>query len=53
MEKGINYDTKLVQSEAFQEEKSAVIIPRCCVENWDSCPHRVKRAKKTKQNVGL
>lgn len=34
-------------------EKPTIIIPRCCREGWDSCPHQVKRVKKSKKNVGL
>lgn len=53
MNKEINYDTKIIQSEAFQQEKSMVIIPQCCREGWENCPHQTKRTKKIKQNVGL
>lgn len=28
-------------------------IPECCLENWDSCPHVVKRQKASKRNIGL
>lgn len=30
-----------------------LVIPECCREGWDSCPHVVKPYKKTKTNVGL
>lgn len=30
-----------------------LIIPICCREGWDSCPHVVKKVRQKKQNVGL
>lgn len=30
-----------------------VIIPKCCVEGWDSCPHTVQKQRPDKRNVGL
>ena len=31
-----------------------IIIPECCREGWESCPHVVNRPpKETKQNIGL
>lgn len=29
------------------------MVPECCREGWETCPHVVKRAKKTKSNIGL
>lgn len=29
------------------------IVPQCCREGWESCPHTVKRQKKVKTNIGL
>lgn len=29
------------------------IVPQCCREGWESCPHGVKKQKKTKNNIGL
>ena len=30
------------------------IVPECCREGWDSCPHVVNRDRvKTKKNIGL
>lgn len=28
-------------------------IPVCCLENWDNCPHKIKRQKKAKRNIAL
>lgn len=28
-----------------------IVIPTCCVENWDSCPHKLQEPKKQKRNV--
>jgi len=30
-----------------------MIIPRCCREGWDSCPHVQKKYRKTKTNIGI
>lgn len=53
MEKEVNYNIKIIQSEKFVKEQTAVIIPQCCRENWDSCPHKVKRNREIKKNIGL
>lgn len=29
------------------------IIPECCREHWASCPHVVRKERKSKKNVGL
>ncbi len=34
-------------------EKPQIIIPQCCREGWESCPHVAKKVKKKKYNVGL
>lgn len=31
-----------------------MIIPDCCKEGWDNCPHVINRPKKpAKRNIGL
>jgi hypothetical protein len=30
-----------------------LIIPECCREGWDSCPHVPKKQRKAKKNVGI
>lgn len=30
-----------------------MVIPQCCREGWDSCPHVQKKYKKVKNNIGL
>ena len=30
-----------------------MIIPECCVNNYESCPHCIKKPKKVKVNPGL
>lgn len=30
-----------------------MIIPECCREGWDSCPHIPKKQRRAKHNVGL
>ena len=36
-----------------EEKVVRMIIPECCREGWDSCPHVIKKPKKTKTNIGL
>lgn len=41
-----------------EEEKIEVsnfnwIVPECCREGWDSCPHVVKKDRRVKRNIGL
>lgn len=36
-----------------KEELPSIIIPECCREGWESCPHVAKPIKKTKTNIGL
>lgn len=34
--------------------KSTIIIPICCREGWDSCPHVInKKPRPAKKNIGL
>lgn len=30
-----------------------IIIPECCREGWDSCPHVPKRLRAKKRNIAL
>lgn len=30
-----------------------MVIPECCREGWDSCPHVPRRQKKAKKNIAL
>lgn len=30
-----------------------ILIPICCREGWETCPHVSKKQKKVKKNVGL
>lgn len=34
-------------------DPSEIIIPRCCREGLDSCPHVPKKQKQIKRNIGL
>jgi len=38
-----------------QEDKKGIeiIIPECCREGWDSCPHVPKKERKKKRNIAL
>lgn len=40
----------------FQVEEGRIqgfIIPQCCREGSDTCPHVAKKFRKNKQNIGL
>jgi hypothetical protein len=37
----------------LNSERMNVIIPQCCREGWDTCPHVPKKQRKSKTNVGL
>lgn len=30
-----------------------VIIPKCCREGWDSCPHVAQKRRAVRRNIGL
>jgi hypothetical protein len=38
----------------IESDRLQVIIPECCREGWDTCPHVVKRDDRPKRNnIGL
>lgn len=37
----------------FMETPTFWEVPRCCKENWDDCPHKVKRPEKAKRNIAI
>ena len=41
------------QPKPKEAQSFSFIIPECCRELWDSCPHVVKKERPKKQNVGL
>lgn len=46
-------ELKVFDSEIKEISVENMIIPQCCREGWDSCPHVLKKPKKTKNNIGL
>ena len=48
-----NEEKKKEENKVLEVERVNVIIPQCCREGWDNCPHSVKPFKKIKQNIGL
>lgn len=42
-----------MKKEQPKPKEFKMIIPQCCREGWDSCPHVAKKQKRIKQNVGL
>lgn len=39
--------------EPIEISSDTMIIPECCREGWESCPHVVNRKEKIKSNIGL
>jgi len=40
--------------ELLEGDRLNIIIPECCREGWDACPHVVnKQEKRTKTNIGV
>lgn len=46
-------DTPQEKETVLTPQMIEIIIPQCCREGWESCPHVIKQTKKTKENVGL
>lgn len=46
-------ETKETKTDILKPEQVTFLIPECCREGWDTCPHVVKRVKPTKKNIGL
>jgi len=43
-----------MEEKIIEIDEFTMIIPECCREGWDSCPHVINRPKKpTKRNIGL
>lgn len=43
----------LPTGEVISIDVAQMIIPECCREGWDSCPHVPKKQRKIKGNIGL
>ena len=37
----------------YEPREVNIIIPQCCREGWENCPHGVPKLKKKKVNKGL
>lgn len=47
-------DTKTIYHEDGSEEEVSILIPICCREGWDDCPHVTNRKYiRLKRNIGL
>lgn len=46
-------ETKKILKPVRIFEGESMIIPRCCREGWESCPHVARKKKSKKSNVGL
>lgn len=46
-------DLSTVENAKGEIDFVSAIIPQCCREGWDSCPHVPKRFKQSKTNIGL
>lgn len=48
-----NKETEERGQEILEINPFNIIIPDCCREGWDSCPHVPKKKKPIKNNIGL
>lgn len=39
-----------MEPEILDEHRLKIIIPECCREGWDDCPHVTNREKKPRRN---
>lgn len=47
-------DTKTIHHEDGTIEVVSVLIPECCREGWEDCPHVARRdERRSKKNIGL
>ena len=47
-------EEKKTEAEILEtEDVVRIMIPLCCKEGWDTCPHTVKYPKKRKPNIGI
>lgn len=37
----------------FTTDDINIIIPQCCREGWDDCPHSVKKEREKPKNIAL
>lgn len=43
-----------MMEEVTEQDRLKIIIPDCCREGWEDCPHVANQPKKPrKQNIGL
>lgn len=50
----MNEEDTVPESEPVENEVPRFLIPDCCREGWEDCPHVVNRAKEyVRGNVGL
>jgi hypothetical protein len=40
-------------TEVLTDEQLPFIIPECCREGWESCPHTVKRERPRRGNIAV
>lgn len=40
-------------SDVIRVESCHFLIPECCKEGWESCPHVIKKEKPRRNNIGL
>lgn len=45
--------SELPTGELLEQDRLNVIIPICCREGWESCPHVAKKEKAKKRNIAV
>lgn len=48
----MNEETK-IEDNIINPQMIEIMIPECCREGREDCPHSVKKPKKVKRNIGL
>lgn len=46
-------DLNVGETQFVEGDRLNAMIPLCCKEGWDSCPHVPKKQRRAKKNVGL
>ncbi len=49
----LKHISEIPRGEVVEANRLNAIIPICCVEGWDSCPHVPKKQRRAKRNIGL
>lgn len=46
-------ESKPEEIKTVEIQQGHFILPKCCEEMWDNCPHNHKQDKKKRGNIGV